>query len=102
MTRTEIKAAIAKMKILKYGKVTIFEDARVIRFIRFFPTGSNQEIKKCLVYDKNGYIMMCFVSTYINAASLRKELPDRISVIEDSFYHTRRKDFDYFEETSLI
>ena len=63
----------------------------VIKEYRCFPKNSNQCRKIFVCYDKYGDILDAVESIGISCASLRAQLPKRITVLNYDFYTTARE-----------
>ncbi len=68
----------------------------VVRIIKFMPKNSNQAQQKALCYDSNGIVDVIDFN-YGGRLVLSDILPNRITVIEDTFYITKKKEFDFYE-----
>lgn len=77
----------------------ILHETKVIRVIKYFPKKGNGDSKKALLYNKNGYVIGCYVATYTSFIELENQLnkvTDGVIIIHDQNYMQRKSDFDYF------
>lgn len=93
---------VAKDLVARMLQAEVLVDTSVIRIIKYFPSMSNQDQKKALLYNEDGKVFDSFNCNGINDLDLRFELKTqfpslRINVIEDFWYITRLKDFNFFD-----
>ena len=79
---------------------SLLKRTAVIKEYRYFPKNSNQCRKIFVCYTKYGYILDAVESIGISCASLRAQLPKRITVLNYDFYTTARE-FRYYTEFSM-
>ena len=74
---------------------SLMAKAKVVRIIKHFPKGGNQEKRKAVFYGEYGELLATKEATYLSPVYLRQSLPKRITVIEDNEYMSG-KDFDFY------
>lgn len=70
---------------------SLMKRTTVIRRIKYFPRGSNQDQKAYVLYDSHGSLLDVIVTHAASPIFLRAELPKRITVIDDDVYMTRKE-----------
>ena len=70
---------------------SLMKRTTVIRRIKYFPRSSNQAQMAYVLYNTYGNILDIIVSNATSPASLRAELPKRITVIDDDVFMTRKE-----------
>lgn len=70
---------------------SLMKRTTVMRRIKYFPRGSNQDQRAYVLYDAHGSMLDVIVSNAASPAYLRAELPKRITVIDDEGYLTRKE-----------
>lgn len=79
---------------------SLMKRTTVIRRIKYFPRNSNQAQMAYVLYNAYGHFLDVIVSIAASPASLRAELPKRITIIDDDVFMTR-KEYKYYLEFRL-
>lgn len=92
------KGMLKALRCIHYGGTmeSMMKRCMVIRKIKYFPKNSNQASYAYICYDGYGCIIMAIESYYISDYELKKNLPKRITFIEDECYIYREKDFKQY------
>lgn len=70
---------------------SLMKRTMVIRRIKYFPQSSNQAQMAYVLYDTYGSMLDVIISNATSPASLRATLPQRITVIDDGVFMTRKE-----------
>lgn len=74
---------------------SLMKRTTVIRRIGHFPKNSNQAQRTYILYNTYGNILDVIISMATSPSSLRAVLPNRITVIDDDVFMTR-KDYKHY------
>lgn len=97
--RTEDFIHYLRIRVNSTGE-SLLKRTAAIKEYRYFPKRSNQCRKIFVCYDKYGDILDAVESIGISCASLRAQLPKRITVLDYDVY-TTAKEFRYYTAFSL-